>query len=70
MHKLVSETDKLLSQEIDQAEAYMGQKAIFIENGYVLRKVDRHFAYGACAMYRGTAGEDPVEWLYENSVSI
>jgi len=57
--------DALLVQgKIKEAEAYMeGRRAVFLENGYVIRKINQaYFAfYGAYANTPGgAAGEDPV----------
>jgi hypothetical protein len=65
MHKTRVETDILLTEgRVDEAEAYMeSRRQIFIENGYVLRKLNQaYFAfYGAYAdVPGGAAGEDPV----------
>ena len=65
MHETRVKTDKLLSEgKIDEAEAYMeSRRQVFIDNGYVLRKINQaYFAfYGAYAdVPGGAAGEDPV----------
>lgn len=65
MHETRVTTDELLAQgKIEEAEAYMeGRRQFFIENGYVLRKINQaYFAfYGAYAdVPGGAAGEDPV----------
>jgi hypothetical protein len=65
MHKTRVQTDKLLAEgKIDEAETYMeSRRQIFIDHGYVLRKLNQaYFAfYGAYAdVPGGAAGEDPV----------
>ncbi len=79
MHETRVKTDELLAQgKIDEAEAYMEQRRqIFIQNGYVIRKLNQaYFAfYGAYAdVPGGAAGEDPVgpavRALREQSTSL
>jgi hypothetical protein len=65
MHETRITTDSLLFDgRIDEAEAYMeSQRLIFLQNGYLLRKINQaYFAfYGAYAdVPGGAAGEDPV----------
>ncbi|MEW6402530.1 MAG: hypothetical protein AB1649_12075 [Chloroflexota bacterium] len=65
MHETRITTDALLAEgKIEEAEAYMeARRQIFLENGYLLRKINQaYFAfYGAYAdVPGGAAGEDPV----------
>jgi hypothetical protein len=65
MHETRVTTDQLLADgKIDQAEAYMEARRVFIwENGYHIRKLNQAFFafYGAYAdVPGGAAGEDPV----------
>ncbi len=65
MHATRITTDTLLAEgRIEEAEAYMEERRlIFLENGYLLRKINQaYFAfYGAYAdTPGGAAGEDPV----------
>jgi hypothetical protein len=65
MHDTRVTTDRLLAEgKIDEAEAYMESRRIFLwENGYHIRKLNQAFFafYGAYAdVPGGAAGEDPV----------
>ncbi len=65
MHETRVAADTLLAEgKIDEAEAYMeGRRLIFLQNGYLLRKLNQaYFAFhGAYAdIPGGAAGEDPV----------
>ncbi|NDJ54220.1 MAG: hypothetical protein GYB68_14205, partial [Chloroflexi bacterium] len=55
--------DMLLAGQIEDAEAYMeARRAIFVQNGYRVRKINQaYFAfYGAYADRPGAGGQDPV----------
>jgi hypothetical protein len=65
MHETRINADALLAQgKIEEAEKYMeARRAVFIKNGYLLRKINQaYFAfYGAYAESPGgAAGQDPV----------
>jgi hypothetical protein len=65
MHTTRVTADELLAQgKIEEAEEYMEQRRqLFIQNGYVIRKLNQaYFAFhGAYAdVPGGAAGEDPV----------
>ncbi len=79
MHETRVHADELLAQgKIDEAEKYMeARRAIFLKNGYLLRKINQaYFAfYGAYAdTPGGAAGQDPVgpavRALREQSASL
>ena len=65
MHETRVTVDRMLAEgQIEQAEAYMEQRRVFLwENGYQIRRLNQaYFAFhGAYAdSPQGAAGEDPV----------